>query len=340
MPLDYYNIGWKKEMENLSLRLVDKSIEAFIMGLEIYNKPTINYRIEGFSFFICNAWELMLKAELLNRNESIYYKDNPDRTITLENCIRLIYTNENGSLRKNLERIVHLRNISTHFITEEYERIYAPLFQANIMHFVNGIKDFHNKEITDYISQNFLTLSIRLNDTSEEEIKAKYSVEMAEKLLNEVNQVTGLIEESNSEFAIAIENKFYITKNKKEADFSVNIDNNASTTVQKFREIKDPNHLYPHTTKDIIKLVNRKLKIDDILVTVIQNNIERKRIFNSSDFQLFIKFYDIKSNEKYCYHFKIGNRYIYSQAVVDFITTEIKSRPRTIIQELKKGLKK
>lgn len=52
-------------MENLAKRLVDKSIEAFIMGLEIYNKPTIKYRIEGFSFFICNAWELMLKAELL-----------------------------------------------------------------------------------------------------------------------------------------------------------------------------------------------------------------------------------------------------------------------------------
>lgn len=43
-------------MENLSERLVNKSVEAFIMGLEIYNKPTIKYRIEGFSFFICNAW--------------------------------------------------------------------------------------------------------------------------------------------------------------------------------------------------------------------------------------------------------------------------------------------
>ena len=40
-------------MESLSKRLVDKSIEAFIMGLEIYNKSTIRYRIEEFSFFIC-----------------------------------------------------------------------------------------------------------------------------------------------------------------------------------------------------------------------------------------------------------------------------------------------
>lgn len=65
-------------MENTKQRLVDKSVEAFIMGIEIYNKPTIKYRIEGFSFFICNAWELMLKAELLNRDESIYFKDMPE----------------------------------------------------------------------------------------------------------------------------------------------------------------------------------------------------------------------------------------------------------------------
>lgn len=58
----------------LQEKLVNKSIEAFLLALEIYNKPTIKYRAEGFSFFICNAWELMLKAELLRRNESIYYK--------------------------------------------------------------------------------------------------------------------------------------------------------------------------------------------------------------------------------------------------------------------------
>lgn len=54
-------------MENLPERLVNKSIEAFLMGLEIYNKPTIRYRVEGFSFFICNAWELMLKAFLVKQ---------------------------------------------------------------------------------------------------------------------------------------------------------------------------------------------------------------------------------------------------------------------------------
>ncbi len=42
-------------MVNEKERLIDKSIEAFILGLEIYNKPTIRYRVEGFSFFIVTS---------------------------------------------------------------------------------------------------------------------------------------------------------------------------------------------------------------------------------------------------------------------------------------------
>jgi len=52
-------------MKSLESRLLEKSIEAFIMAIEIYNKPTIKYRVEGFSFFICNAWELMLKSYMI-----------------------------------------------------------------------------------------------------------------------------------------------------------------------------------------------------------------------------------------------------------------------------------
>ena len=64
------------------------------MGLELYNKPTIKYRIEGFSFFICNAWELMLKAKLLKDNISIYYSDNPNRTLNLSDVIKIVYTDK------------------------------------------------------------------------------------------------------------------------------------------------------------------------------------------------------------------------------------------------------
>ena len=101
-------------------------------------KPTIKYRVEGFIFFICNAWELMLKAHMINKfgDNSIYYKDNPKRTITLESCIQKIFTNEKSPLHCNLLKIIELRNTSTHFITEEYEMIYIPLFLACVLNFV------------------------------------------------------------------------------------------------------------------------------------------------------------------------------------------------------------
>ena len=51
----------------------------------------------------------MLKAHLINTKgeESIYYKDNKDRTINLENCIKLVFTND-----KDPENI--LDNIKAH----------------------------------------------------------------------------------------------------------------------------------------------------------------------------------------------------------------------------------
>ena len=71
-------------------KLFDKSVEAFLLAVETYNKPTIKYRVEAFAIFICNAWELLLKAHLLQTNGpgAIYYPDNPSRSYSLELCIR------------------------------------------------------------------------------------------------------------------------------------------------------------------------------------------------------------------------------------------------------------
>lgn len=47
-------------------RLLDKSIEAYILSLETINRLSVKYRIENFAYLICNAWELLLKAKILD----------------------------------------------------------------------------------------------------------------------------------------------------------------------------------------------------------------------------------------------------------------------------------
>ena len=56
----------------LSADLANKSVQAAIAAIEIYNKPNFLYREEAFSLLMTNAFELLLKAKwLLDRSEQI-----------------------------------------------------------------------------------------------------------------------------------------------------------------------------------------------------------------------------------------------------------------------------
>ncbi len=318
-------------MENISKCLVDKSIEAFIVGLELYNKPTLKYRIEGFSFFIVNAWELMLKAELINRGESIYYKDNSDRTLSVDNVIRKIYTDKNTRVRLNLEKIIELRNISTHYITEDYEVKYAPLFQACVINFVNEIQRFHSIDITNFIAQNFLTISARYEPLTNEEIRMKYTPEIAEKFIRQANEIDVLSSEYNSDkFAINIRQNLYITKKKAEADFIVGIDSHTDSKVAIVKDLKDPSNTHKYSYNSVITAVQERLKKKNI-------RLGYKPGFNQYVLNLFMEFYDIKREAKYAYKHVIGNQhhFTYSQQLVDFIVEEIEKTPETFVESLK-----
>jgi len=45
--------------------LLEKSIQAVLSAIELYNKPIFSYREESFSILMVNAWELLLKAKKL-----------------------------------------------------------------------------------------------------------------------------------------------------------------------------------------------------------------------------------------------------------------------------------
>lgn len=318
---------------NITEKLVDKSKEAFIMAIEVYNKPSIKYRVEGFSFFICNAWELMLKAHMINTmgNDSIYYKDNPSRTITLENCVKKVFTNDKDPLRKNLEKIIELRNTGTHFITEEYEMVYIPLFQAAVFNFIEKMQAFHNVDMTEIIPHNFLTLTVSYSALNADEIRAKYPIEIAERLIGINEELKPVINENNDRFAIRVDHHYYITKDKNRAATLIRVDNSADTSVKIVKQMQDPNDTYKYTAKKCCSEINRRLE-----------KLRIKIKFNMYHFNLFCKYYDIKCNNKLCYTSKMFSQpqYSYSLQTIDFIVDEIKKDPENIIQNLKERMQK
>jgi hypothetical protein len=50
------------------IALVDKAVDACLAAMEIYNKPDFRYREEAFAILMLNAWELLLKARIIQEN--------------------------------------------------------------------------------------------------------------------------------------------------------------------------------------------------------------------------------------------------------------------------------
>ena len=316
--------------------LLDKSKEAFMMAIEVYNKPTIRYRLEGFSFFICNAWELMLKAFIIKKNglQSIYYPDKPNRTISLEKCVQMVFTNEKAPLRQNLQKIIELRNTSTHFITEEYEMVYVPLLQACVFNFVEKIREFHGFDMTEIIPENFINLSVKIEPFNEEQIRAKYPYQISEQLINTNNSIADMSNGLNDRFSVHLVHYYYHTKDKNKATEFYHIDNTAEAGVRIIKELKDPNKTHNYSAKKCIEEIKKQLERSSITL-FFKGSVKE---FNRYFFQKFIEYYDMKQNERFCYVYLVHDRpsYSYSRSAIDFIVNEIKKDPDNILDNINK----
>ena len=279
--------------------LLEKSQEAFLMAIEIYNKPTISYRLEGFAFFICNAWELLLKAKMIQNGESIYFSDKPNRTISLNNCVAHIFTNDKDPIRKNLDIIIGLRNTSTHFIIKEMDTIYLPFMQANVLNYSQKMFDFFEVDITEKINSSFMTLVINNTDVSSEEILSRYGEQIFNRYNKLKNETKSIIEDSSNEkLAIQVDLNIKVVKDKKDAQVTFRIAKDSEDPVRIIKELKDTNLTHCYTQKRI-----REIVID---------NLKRKGIdfkLNQYELKLICDKFDLKSNERYCYKHILTNRW-------------------------------
>ena len=301
-------------MENTNLlnKMLEKSKEAFLLAIEIYNKPTIKYRLEGFSFFICNAWELLLKAYIIKNNgeNNIYYKNKPHRTISLSDCIKKVFTNEKDPIRKNLEIILDLRNTSTHFIIKEMEPIYLPFLQANTLNYSQKLFDFFGEDITKNIDTSFLSLVANDNNLNDTEILSVYGNEIFEKYKKLETEATSLLEnENNSKLAININLNLKVVKNIKDANLTFAVSKDAKDAVYFIDKVKDINTTYPYSQKGARERIMSNLKRKNININLHQRN-----------FSLICDKYDLKNNEDYFYYHNLSKRYMCSQKLIEFVT--------------------
>ncbi|WP_339841264.1 DUF3644 domain-containing protein [uncultured Maribacter sp.] len=150
----------------LSDTLVDKSVQAVLAAIEIYNKPDFGYREETFSILLINAWEILLKAKVvrngLENMESLYIPDKNTignfvksrsgnyRTITIGKAINLVALDE--TLKANLFVLVELRDNAIHFRNESpiLNTKLLEVGTASLLSYLEMCKEWFKKDLSKY----------------------------------------------------------------------------------------------------------------------------------------------------------------------------------------------
>ncbi len=311
--------------------MIKKSEESFLLAIEIYNKPTIKYRVEGFAFFICNAWELLLKAKMIEQNgeSSIYYPTKSGvstRTITLSNCISKIFTNDKDPLRINLEQIVELRDTSTHFVIPQYEKIYRPLFQSCLLNYIKKAKEFFKINVKESLNTTMLNILIDQDELSEVELIEKYDESIVKRLNRNSKKIANVVNSSpNDKLAITIDYNYAVVKNPKEAKSTFRVTNDADEAIMFIDKPKNANLTHPYNGKRLMEKVNEKLVEDNIMTRL-----------GYSELKLLCKNNNYYCNTDFCYTIEtdVNPRYTFSEKFLNEIIKIIKKDPQ-IFEKLK-----
>ena len=296
----------EKELSNYIYALLNKSEEAYLMSIEIINKPTINYRTEGFCFFICNAWELLLKAYLINKAKDINvinYKDDSNRTIGLDECVEKIFTSTTDKTKNNISFIRNIRNKATHLILPEYDYILSPAFQRCLTNY----NKFFKKQFPNYNLNEKVTPYIALVNPGNNEDVSSLILNPANLLL-----LDKLKKELNSDESLGQTLRLISTKKESEADIKYAIVKDSKDLATVINVPKDIEKTHPYTTTDVVKKIKETLEL----------SLGPNHGFTPNKFQDICKRKNIKSNQDYCYLFEYSKSkiYKYSDIAIEYIS--------------------
>lgn len=327
----------RKGPSGLKGQLVEKSVDAYVLALETINRLSIKYRVESFTHLICNAWELLLKARVLDvqtSRDAIYYRTkrgDPKRTISLRDALIKVVPNEKEALRRNLEVVADLRDEAMHFVISEVPNDVLLLFQACVINYHKKLNEWFGISLSDRVTVGMMTIVYDLSpgsfDLGSPAVKrrlgkdvAAYLAQMQKKIQAEFTTL-----QRSPEFSIGVDYKLVLTKKPGDADIVLSTgEKGASATV--VQVAKDPSVSHPHRQKELLAALTAALAG---AVTA-----------NQHDVQCVNKVHGVKKRPDWFYQGKVvGSPSQYSQAFVDWMVERVKQDPLFFVNA-REGAKK
>lgn len=307
----------KRGNPGLQGRLLEKSIEAYVLALETINRLSIKYRIEAFVYLVCNAWELLLKAKLIldsGNRLAIYEKgkksDQPKHSHSLRICLAKLFPDVENPVRRNVEFIASLRDQSVHLVLYTIPKEVLGLFQASVLSYHRHLVEWFDVSLSDRVSVGMMTIVYDFVPDELDLGNAKLVRQMGKETARYLSQFAASIRTEHnklghpSDFAIDISYRLVLTKKPTEGDITLSAGSGGE--MMGIMEVpKDPAKTHPYRRKELIARLNEQLESDSI---------------NQYDIQCVVKVHKIKSRSDFYYQGKIsGSPVQYSEKFAAWI---------------------
>lgn len=162
--------------------LLEKATNSLVLSIEQFNRPQDRGRIESVLIFLDHAFEMLLKAALIQKNGKIRDKG-ARQTFGFDKCIRVALTN--GTIKflseeqaLTLQAINGLRDAAQHHLVDVSEGHLYVLAQSGVTLFRDIMRDVFKLKLIDFLPERVLPISTRtptdltvLFDTEIDEIK-------------------------------------------------------------------------------------------------------------------------------------------------------------------------
>lgn len=317
-------------MMKITRTLQNKSIDSFLLALELFNKPTIEYRSESFAILFTNAWELLMKAYLYHqsagRKDSIFRKKQRHQkreTITLDECINKLFPNEHELIRRNIEYIAELRNSASHLYIGELDPYLTRVYQSGIFNYLNQINAWFGKNLESKLKPGLLAI-ISADDVPKiATLKSRFNREDFESINDFINKYKEL-EKNGVLGAISLNYRLALTKTPKNADLVIGVVKGGIEKAMIVEKPKDVDLTHPFVTNKTIEEVKKR--------------IDKSLRFTRYTLQAYCFVSGVRKTEKNEYYWKSTNSQTgtYSQLLVDTIVNAINANS-DVIKKWTKG---
>ncbi len=130
--------------------LVEKARESAILAVDVYNRPNVKFRTEGFTVLMIIAWRSLFHAYFENKNIPYFHVDDKgqrkqidgeDKAWELSACVDQYYKQVVNAVRKNLEFMIGLRNRIEHRFAPDLDPHVAGECQALLLNFEDFVAE-------------------------------------------------------------------------------------------------------------------------------------------------------------------------------------------------------